>query len=129
MENQDKPLEASIRRIAREEISAHSAKIDREIEAMFAEAGARRDLRAANIGGVEKGWAVINANGPHGDEIVAGYLTESDARICLAALGGFNGSDDWKLLSTDGGLVAYSAELNQYRPVSRVPEDKDGPHA
>jgi hypothetical protein len=76
-----------------------------------------RNLRAANIGGVEKGWAVIDSTGLHGDEIVAGYMTERDARICLAALGGFAGSDDWRLIANDSGVMAYSAELNQYQMV------------
>ena len=43
-------------------------------------------LRIGNISGGEKGWAVINSNGRFGDEIVAGYLTEKDAEVCLAAL-------------------------------------------
>lgn len=30
-------------------------------------------------------YAVINPNGPHGDEIVAGYLSEADATLYAAA--------------------------------------------
>lgn len=46
-----------------------------------------RELRIANISGGDKGWAVINSRGPFGDDIVAGYLTERDAAVCLEALG------------------------------------------
>ena len=45
-----------------------------------------RALRTCNISGGEKGWAIINSKGRFGDEIVAGYLTEKDAEVCLAAL-------------------------------------------
>lgn len=45
-----------------------------------------RDLRAAHISGGPRPWCVINGNGPFGDEIVAGYLSEADALVCLAAL-------------------------------------------
>jgi hypothetical protein len=86
-----------------------------------------RELRAANINGGEKGWAIINANGPFGDDVIAGYMTERDARVCLAALGGFSGADDWRMISTDGGVLAYSAELNLYQPVHRVRGVADGP--
>lgn len=52
-------------------------------------------------------WAVIDPNGVVGDEIIAGHLTEADARLyaaapdllscCKAALGAFERNDaiDW----------------------------------
>lgn len=41
--------------------------------------------RVAQINATDKPWAVIG-QGPHGDEIVAGYLrTEADARLIAAA--------------------------------------------
>lgn len=42
--------------------------------------------RRAQINATDKPWAVIG-QGPHGDEIVAGYLrTEADAAVIAAAL-------------------------------------------
>lgn len=42
-------------------------------------------LVARRINGTERPWAVINPNGPHGDEFVAGYLNEADATLYAAA--------------------------------------------
>jgi hypothetical protein len=43
-------------------------------------------LMARNIqGGGKNPWAVINPRGPHGDEIVAGYLAEDDAKFYAAS--------------------------------------------
>ena len=43
-------------------------------------------LMPRNIqGGGRHPWALINPNGPFGDEIVAGYLTEGDAYLYAAA--------------------------------------------
>ena len=56
--------------------------------------------RAAQINTSETPWAVIDGNGPHGDQIVAGYVrTESSAHKLAAA-------DD--LYEALKGLLAYA---------------------
>lgn len=67
-----------------------------------------RDLRAANISGGARGWAIINSKGRFGDVIVAGSMNEHDARICLVAL--------------SGGPIDYNGKFNQYEPSqNRIP--------
>ena len=45
----------------------------------------RGPLLARKINADEPSWAVISPNGLHGDEIVAGYVTEGNARLFAAA--------------------------------------------
>ena len=42
-------------------------------------------LLARRINDLLRPYAVINPNGPHGDEMVAGYLSEADATFYAAA--------------------------------------------
>lgn len=42
-------------------------------------------LFARQVNQTERPFAVITPNGPHGDEIVAGYMTEGDAHLYAAA--------------------------------------------
>jgi hypothetical protein len=44
----------------------------------------KRKLRATQINTDNRPWAIINANGPHGDEFVAWNLSADAAAACLA---------------------------------------------
>lgn len=61
-----------------------------------------RHLVARRINDSPKPWAVIQTNGRFGDEIVAGFCTESDARLFAVAPALFNALEPFADISGEG---------------------------